>query len=73
MFKDTNLIRYHVSTLRSSKLRLFAIDTAKLTGSEMADRIDRHLNRIIQRARRSGPYAYVIHKKSLELRWHPGE
>lgn len=69
--KDTNLIRVHRAALKRSTLRLFAVDTAKLTGPEMADRVDRHLNRILQRARKPGPYAYVIHKGGLELRWRP--
>lgn len=71
--KDTNLIRGHRRALMRSQLRLFAIDTAKLTGAQMADRVDRHLNRMLQRARRPGPYAYVIHQDGLELRWRPGE
>jgi len=71
--KDTNLIRDHRSVLGRSTLRLFAIDTAKLTGPEMAERVDRHLDRILLRARKPGPYAYVIHKEDLELRWRPGE
>ncbi len=71
--KDTNLIRNHRPALERSTLRLFAIDTAKLTGPEMAERIDCHLDRILLRARKPGPYAYVIHKKDLELRWGPEE
>ena len=69
--KDTNLVRVHRAALERSTLRLFAVDTAKLTGPEMARRIDGHLNRILLRARKPGPYAYVIHKGDLELRWRP--
>jgi hypothetical protein len=35
----------------------------------MAERLIAHLNRIRQRARKSGPYVYVITADVLELRW----
>lgn len=44
-----------------------------LTGDEMAERIDRHLNRIIQRAAKPGPYLYVISRNRIEKRWAAGE
>jgi hypothetical protein len=67
--KDLNIIRAHGDAIRESGIRLFSFDSARLTGPEMAGRIDRHLNRILQRASKPGPYFYVIHSDSLELRW----
>ncbi len=37
----------------------------------MAERFDRHLNRIVQRAAKSGPYVYVVGSERLERRWPP--
>ena len=67
--KDPTILRSHRSALERSTLRLFAIDSAKLTGPQMAERISLHLNRVLQRARKPGPYLYVIHAHSIELRW----
>lgn len=69
--KDSRLIRDHLEALHLSTLRLFTIDSARITGPAMADRVDRHLNRVLQRARKHGPYAYVLHDKRVELRWRP--
>ena len=69
--KDLNIVRAHGRAIQKSGIRLFAFDSARLTGSEMAGRIDRHLNRVLQRASKPGPYFYVIHSDSLELRWRP--
>jgi len=69
--KDLNIIRAHGHAIKESGIRLFSFDSARLTGPEMAERIDRHLNRILQRASKPGPYFYVIHSDSLELRWQP--
>jgi hypothetical protein len=69
--KDLNIIRAHTRAIEQSNIRIFAFDSARLTGSEMAFRMDRHLNRILQRAAKRGPFFYVIHSDSLELRWKP--
>lgn len=69
--KDTNLVRNHREALERSTLRVFALDSAQLTGPEMAERVRFHLNRILQRSRKPGPYFYVIHKNDIELRWRP--
>ena len=57
--------------LQNSTLRLFAIDSARITGSAMAERIDRLLNQVLHRARNPGPYAYVLHDRWIEPRWRP--
>ena len=69
--KDSNIARHHKQALTSSGLRVFAIDSANLTGEEMADRYRRHLPRILKLARQPGPYVRVIHKNDIELRWRP--
>lgn len=69
--KDAAIVRHHEEALRSSTLRVFALDNSNLTGPEMAERFRSHLGRIIQRARKPGPYLYVIHSERIELRWRP--
>lgn len=67
--KDYSIIRDHVDTLAATTLRVFSLNNANLTGPHMAERFDRHLNRILQRASKPGPYLYVVGAKGLELRW----
>lgn len=69
--KDSRLIRDHREVLERSALRVFALDSSNLTGVEMTDRYRGHLNRILQRASKPGPYVYVVHHNHLELRWRP--
>jgi hypothetical protein len=69
--KDASIAKDHPDALERSSLRVFALDSARLTGQEMADRIVRHINRILQRAKKPGPYVYVVHADRLELRWKP--
>jgi len=67
--KDYQIIRDHVETLSRTSLRVFSLNNANLTGSEMAGRFDMHLNRIVQRATKPGPYIYAVASKGLEHRW----
>ena len=67
--KDSTILRSHRGALERSTLRLFAIDSSRLTGPEMAERVSLHLNRVLRRAWKPGPYLYVIHAHSIELRW----
>lgn len=69
--KDVNIVRDHHQALVASTLRVFALDNANITGEEMARRFQVNLNRILQRARKSGPYVDVVHKASVERRWPP--
>lgn len=69
--KDACLVCYHQDALRHSTLRVFALDNANLTGPDMAARFMTQLNRIVQRARKPGPYVYVVHRDRIELRWRP--
>ena len=67
--KDYAIIRGHTAALAASTLRVFALSNAQLTGPQMADRYDDNLNRILLRARKRGPYVYVVNPAGVELRW----
>ena len=67
--KDTAIVRHHEAALRRSTLRAFALSNANLTGEEMAARFADNLHRIVQRARRPGPFVDVVQKERLERRW----
>lgn len=70
--KDYAIIRDHSAALTTSTLRVFALNNAHLTGPQMADRYNDNLNRILLRARKPGPYVYVVNASGIELRW-PGK
>ena len=70
--KDYAIIRDHIETLSRTSLRVFSLNNANLTGPQMAERFSLHLNRIVQRATKPGPYLYVIGAKGLERRWPGG-
>jgi hypothetical protein len=67
--KDPSIIRDHDRALAASELRVFALDNANITGDEMARRYRVNLHRILQRARKPGPYVDVVHKDRVERRW----
>jgi hypothetical protein len=67
--KDTAIVRQHESALRDSTLRVFALSNANIGGPEMAQRYRTNLHRILQRARKPGPYVDVVHHDRLERRW----
>lgn len=69
--KDDSIRRDHAAALAASTLRVFALNNAKLTGDEMAERFCIHLHRILQRAAKPGPYVYVVTASGLEFRWPP--
>lgn len=69
--KDDAIRRNHTEALTRSRLRVFALNNANLTGAEMGERYSRHLHRIIRRSGTPGPYVYVVTASGLELRWTP--
>lgn len=71
--KDDSIRRDHADALAASRLRVFALNNANLTGEQMAERYVTHLNRIVLRAATPGPYVYVVTASGLQLRWHPGD
>lgn len=52
-------------------VKVFCLTTARLTGHKQRDRIINHMNRILQRARKPGPYVYGIYDRELRLLWRP--
>lgn len=46
--------------------RMFCIPSANLTAAEMAERLIHNQHRIIQHARKPGPYIYAVHSDRLE-------
>lgn len=69
--KDYAIIRDHAHALTTSTLRVFALNNANLSGLEMAGRFSTHLNRIVQAARKPGPYVYALGVRGIDLRWRP--
>ena len=67
--KDPSIIRDHRDVLAETTLRVFAFNNANLTGTEMVARLDSNFNRILQRAKKPGPYLWVITPDGLQLRW----
>lgn len=67
--KDASIIRDHRDVLAETQLRVFAFNNANLTGTELVARLDANFNRILQRARKPGPYLWVITPDGLQLRW----
>jgi hypothetical protein len=67
--KDLAITRDHTAALEASTLRVFALNNANVSGQEMADRYRRHLEVILQRAARPGPYVYVVGNSGVDLRW----
>ncbi len=47
--------------------RMFCIPSASLTAAEMGQRFVDNRHRIIQHARKAGPYIYLVHRERLEL------
>lgn len=67
--KDLAIVLDHPDDLEDTSLRVFAFNNANLPGPVMAERLLQHLNRILQRCRKPGPYVYAITADGLELRW----
>lgn len=67
--KDTAILRHHKSSLVGETLRVFAFDSAQLTGAQMAERFSKHALGIERRCHKPGPNVYVLHAHTIELRW----
>jgi hypothetical protein len=59
--------------LRVSRLRVFAIGNQHLTGPVMAEYYRVNIHRIVQRARKPGPFVDIVHAKGIERRWPQDE
>lgn len=65
-------IRYRgneLAAVRAAGVRIFCITTARLTGAQQAERFVKNLNRIVQRARKPGPYIYAVYERRLGKLW----
>ncbi|MCC5954246.1 MAG: hypothetical protein JJU45_19315 [Acidimicrobiia bacterium] len=69
--KDVAIVRAHRGALEASRLQVFALSNANLTGPEMAERFRYHLNRIVHRSRKPGPFVDVLGPRRIERRWRP--
>lgn len=69
--KDERIIRHteNQEALVDSQLRVFAIANQHLTGPEMVEYFETNVHRILQRARKRGPFVDVIYRESVERRW----
>ena len=59
-FLDQGLDRYDVAQ---------AVRTARLTGSQMAERFAVHASRIELLCQKPGPFVDVLHSRTIERRW----
>lgn len=50
-------------------VRVFCLTTASLRAEEQAGRFVDNINRIVQRARKPGPYIYGVYAKEVRLIW----
>jgi len=67
--KDPAILRDHRAALEASRLRVFALTNANITGLEMAERFETNLHRTVQRARKPGPFFDVVGPARIERRW----
>lgn len=57
--------------VRRFAVKIFCLTTARLTGDMQRDRIVGHIYRILQMARKKGPYVYGIYESGLRRLWPP--
>ena len=57
------------AALAASHLRVFALSSQRITGPAMAERYVTNINRIVQRARKPGPFVDIVHPDRVERRW----
>lgn len=53
----------------ASRARIFCLPNAQRTTAQMRERFLRNLNRIVQRARKDGPFMYAVDADGLRLLW----
>ena len=69
--KDERITRRpeEVEALVASRIRVFAIGNQHLTGPQMAGYDTANIHRIVQRARKTGPFVDTVHPRTVERRW----
>jgi hypothetical protein len=72
--KDERITRYpdEQEALVQSTLRVFAIGNQHLTGPQMAAYYVTNINRIVQRARKPGPFVDTVYRYSVDRHWPKG-
>jgi PIN like domain len=55
--------------LTNSRLRVFAIGNQHLTGPTMATYYKANIHRMVQRARKPGPFVDIVYPGRVERRW----
>jgi len=55
--------------LTEAAVRAFCLTTARLRGSEQVERFVLNRNRILQQARKPGPYIYGVYESGLKRLW----
>lgn len=61
--------RLEFEAVRKFAVKLFVLTTARMTGNQQRDRIVSNIHRIVQQARKPGPYIYGIYEKRLTRLW----
>jgi PIN domain-containing protein len=69
--KDDSIRRYPPAreAARASGAKIFCLPGGHMTTAEMRQRYLINLNRIVQRARKDGPYMYAVDPAKLRLLW----
>jgi uncharacterized protein with PIN domain len=57
--------------LQDAQVRAFCLTNAQLRGAEQTARFVKHINRIVQRARKPGPFIYGVYDDGLRRLWPP--
>ncbi len=57
------------AALARSHLRVFAIGNQHLTGPQMAERYTTNIHRILQRARKPGPFVDIVQAETVQRQW----
>jgi hypothetical protein len=71
LFKDDRIRRRpaELNALITADVRAFCLTNANLRGEEQAERFVVNLNRIAQRARKSGPFVFGVYPDGLRRLW----
>jgi hypothetical protein len=60
-----------LEALIAAGVRVFCLTSAGLRGEQQLERFVSNRHRIVQRARKSGPYVYGVYERGLKRLWPP--
>lgn len=71
LHKDLRMRRreHELAAIERHGLRVFCLANGNLPNALMAAHFDTNLNRIIQAARKNGPYIYGVYEDHIERKW----